>query len=74
MTTVLGSIADDFTGATDLAGLLARRKEGRQQHCSLNPEPLRDAAEWIAFHTQFSEEKLDSLASFVEEKPDEGEG
>ena len=24
MTTVLGAIADDFTGATDLAGLLAR--------------------------------------------------
>ncbi|MCJ7872545.1 four-carbon acid sugar kinase family protein [Marinovum sp. 2_MG-2023] len=24
MTTVLGCIADDFTGATDLAGLLAR--------------------------------------------------
>ena len=24
MTTILGCIADDFTGATDLAGLLAR--------------------------------------------------
>lgn len=29
------------------AGLLRRRKQGRVHHCSLNPAPLRDVAEWI---------------------------
>ncbi|HAV76218.1 MAG TPA: transcriptional regulator [Anaerolineae bacterium] len=51
------------------AGLLTRKKKGRVQYCRLNAEPLRDAAQWLAFYQQFWDAKLDALANFLEEDP-----
>ncbi len=44
MTTVLGCIADDFTGATDLAGLLARSGVNVRLRIGVPTEPPSDTA------------------------------
>lgn len=44
MTTILGCIADDFTGATDLAGLLARSGVPVSLRIGVPPEPPTDTA------------------------------
>ena len=44
MTTVLGCIADDFTGATDLAGLLARSGVRVSLRMGVPTEPVSDPA------------------------------
>ncbi len=47
------------------AGLLRRDVRGREHHCSLNPGPLRNAAEWIAFYREFWETRLDALEDML---------
>src|SRR5713226_2126850 len=49
------------------AGLLAREKNGRVHRCSLAPEPLKQAAEWIARYRAFWEKQLDALADYLHE-------
>jgi len=49
------------------AGLLTRKKRGRVQYCRLNAAPMREATEWLAFYQKFWDDKLDSLANFLEE-------
>ena len=44
MTTLLGCIADDFTGATDLAGLLARSGARVSLRIGVPSEPPKDTA------------------------------
>ena len=48
------------------AGLLTRKKQGRVQYCRLNAAPMRDATNWLAFYQKFWDEKLDSLADYLE--------
>ena len=43
------------------AGLLERTKEGRVVRCTLQPEPMKEAASWIAQYEKFWTDKLDSL-------------
>ncbi len=47
------------------AGLLERTKEGRVVRCTLQPEPMKEAASWIAHYEKFWTDKLDSLARFL---------
>jgi DNA-binding transcriptional ArsR family regulator len=47
------------------AGLLERTKEGRVVRCTLQPEPMKEAASWIAQYEKFWTEKLDSLARYL---------
>jgi len=51
------------------AGLLARRREGREHHCRVLPAPMRTASEWIARYEKFWEGRLDALARYLEETP-----
>jgi DNA-binding transcriptional ArsR family regulator len=53
------------------AGLVSRNIEGRVHHCTIEPEPLRDASEWIDTYRQFWDETLESLAHYVEGLHDE---
>ena len=56
------------------AGLLVQEKEkdGRVRRCKLEARPMKEAVDWIAQYQQFWEDKLDSLASFLEDlKPGE---
>jgi len=47
------------------AGLVARTKEGRVVHCTLETEPLQEAAAWLARYHKFWTEQLDSLARYL---------
>lgn len=43
------------------AGLVEKRREGRQQLCALRPAPLREAYDWIEGYRQFWGDALDRL-------------
>lgn len=62
-------------GVLESAGLLTKKKEGRVMWCRLEPDPLKDAAAWIAHYQRFWEEKLDALAAYFDgvkrKQPDE---
>ena len=47
------------------AGLIRRDIRGREHHCSLEPRPLRTAAEWIEYHQRFWETRLDALEELL---------
>lgn len=54
------------------AGLLVQEKDGRVRRCKLEARPMKEAVDWIAQYQQFWEDKLDSLAIFLEDlKPGE---
>ena len=48
------------------AGLIARRKVGRMQLCSLNAEPLAEAEQWLRQWEKFWTVRLDRLQALVE--------
>ena len=48
------------------AGLVARRKVGRMQLCSLNAEPLAEAEQWLRQWEKFWTVRLDRLQVLVE--------
>ena len=49
------------------AGLLSREKTGRVHRCSLDADPLKEAADWIIRYRRFWESKLDALAHYLDE-------
>jgi DNA-binding transcriptional ArsR family regulator len=51
------------------AGLIDRRKVGRERLCRLRPAALRGAADWLDFYRRFWDERLDRLARLVETPP-----
>jgi DNA-binding transcriptional ArsR family regulator len=51
------------------AGLIHRERRGRHQVCSLNPQAMRYAADWLETHQRFWAERLDSLDAFLKENP-----
>lgn len=55
------------------AGLLRRRIDGRVHYCSLSPQALEDASDWMAFYQQFWKRRLDSLAQWLARDDAEGE-
>lgn len=48
------------------AGLVKQTRDGRVRRCRLDPTPLRDADQWLAFYRQFWTQQLDKLAAYVE--------
>ena len=50
------------------AGLLTRRKRGREHHCRLSPVALHAAADWLAYYRRFWEQRLDDLADYLGEE------
>ena len=51
------------------AGLVTQRRVGRQRFYRLNPEPLKQVSDWVAYYEQFWREKLDVLGKYMEEAP-----
>lgn len=43
------------------AGLIERRITGRQHHCTLATDAMKTAEDWINFHREFWEGRLDAL-------------
>lgn len=58
-------------GVLERAGLVTREARGRERVCRLNPAALRDAQDWLEFHTRFWTERLDALGALVETGADE---
>jgi DNA-binding transcriptional ArsR family regulator len=50
------------------AGLIKRRREGREHHLELRSAPLREIARWTLRYERFWNEKLDALEAFLEEE------
>jgi DNA-binding transcriptional ArsR family regulator len=50
------------------AGLIARRKQGREVFISFRGEPLREVAEWVGEYERFWNERLDQFAQYFKEK------
>ncbi|HKS56236.1 MAG TPA: metalloregulator ArsR/SmtB family transcription factor [Steroidobacteraceae bacterium] len=48
------------------ASLIEKRKEGREQFCSLRAEPLRQASEWMDEYRQFWEGAFDRLDAMLQ--------
>jgi DNA-binding transcriptional ArsR family regulator len=47
------------------AGLIQRHKDGRVHRCRLAPEPMKGAAEWIAYYRRFWERQFDALDQYL---------
>ena len=49
------------------AGLLVQEKDGRVRRCKLEAQPMKEAVDWIAQYQRFWEDKLESLATYLED-------
>lgn len=60
------------------SGLLSREKDGRVRRCRLDAGPMKEAWDWIAQYRRFWEQKLDSLADYLDQlqadQQSEGDG
>ena len=50
------------------AGLMRRRKVGRQHYCRLVADPLSSAAAWLATYQRFWDAKLSALDDYLSEE------
>jgi DNA-binding transcriptional ArsR family regulator len=53
-------------GVLERAGLLQRRRQGREHQMQLQAAPMQDAAQWIEHYRAFWEGSLDRLAAYLE--------
>jgi DNA-binding transcriptional ArsR family regulator len=51
------------------AGLLSRKKLGREHRCRLEEKRLKEAQAWIEQYRKFWNEKLDALELYLKENP-----
>jgi len=54
------------------AGLVSRRRVGRETRCRLRPDPLAELKRWLAFFDGYWDDKPSSLKRFVEAEEDGG--
>lgn len=53
-------------GVLEKAGLLKRRRLGREHYLKIEAAPMRRAASWIEHYRKFWEGSLDNLARYLE--------
>ncbi|MEM8809630.1 MAG: metalloregulator ArsR/SmtB family transcription factor [Cyanobacteria bacterium P01_G01_bin.38] len=54
-------------------GLVTQRRVGRQRFYQLNPEPLKQVSDWVAYYEQFWQDKLAGLGDYLEGDYPEGD-
>lgn len=54
------------------AGLVRRRRKGREHFLSADPAPLEEAWAWIEAQRRFWNPRLDKLQSLIEKEADDG--
>ncbi|OCA84961.1 ArsR/SmtB family transcription factor [Pseudobacillus wudalianchiensis] len=54
------------------AGLVSSKKLGRETRYKLQPEPLLEIKQWLAFFESYWDKKLFALKEFVESDSDKG--
>ena len=62
--------ASKHVGQLERAGLVSRRVTGRDHWIALSPEPLREAASWLALYRPFWERRLDTLEALIAQDDD----
>ena len=60
-------------GVLENAGLLVREKDGRVRRCRLDAGPMQEAVRWMETYRRFWEDKLSSLASYLNELQEQEE-
>ena len=50
------------------AQLISRETDAQWRLCSLSPEPLKDAADWLEQYRRFWEQTLDRLGDFLDQQ------
>jgi DNA-binding transcriptional ArsR family regulator len=55
------------------AGLIERRKQGREVFISFRGEPLREVAEWMNEYERFWNERLDQFERYFKDKKERTE-
>ena len=53
----------------EAAGLIRRRREGREVHCRIEVEPMKRAVSWMEEQRRFWEVRLDRLDALLKEQP-----
>ena len=48
------------------AGLIERRREGRQQIVRLKPERAEEAASWIKYYTEYWKQQFDAVEEYLQ--------
>ncbi|MEM9367995.1 MAG: metalloregulator ArsR/SmtB family transcription factor [Planctomycetota bacterium] len=56
------------------AGLIERRRSGREQIIRVKPEAARTATDWLAHYTQFWSGQFDAVESYVQQKTSRRKG
>ena len=51
----------------EAAGLLSRRKQGREHHCRLEAKRMKEAEIWLEYHRKFWNDRLDALERYLKE-------
>lgn len=59
-------LAAKHLAVLERAGLVQTTKDGRVRTCRLDPEPLREAGDWIRKYETYWEAGLDRLAAMLE--------
>src|SRR5271155_1863522 len=49
------------------AGLIVKRREGRQHFCTLKADRFKEAADWVGDYRQFWEQSFDRLEDYLRE-------
>ena len=57
----------------EAAGLVRRRVDGRKHYCTLAPEMLTGALDWIAIYRNFWDQRLNALAGLIEQNDEDDE-
>jgi DNA-binding transcriptional ArsR family regulator len=65
--------ASKHVAQLERAGLVSRRVVGRDHWIALSPEPLAQAAQWLALYRPFWERRLDALDAMMTAKGEIGD-
>jgi DNA-binding transcriptional ArsR family regulator len=60
--------AAKHVGVLERAGLVERRKAGRQQLCRLRPQPLKEVQDYLSQWERFWDVRLDALETLIHEE------
>lgn len=51
------------------AGLVQVRREGRERRYRMDPVPLKEIHDWLAYFERFWDRKLDALGNYLDSMP-----
>jgi DNA-binding transcriptional ArsR family regulator len=63
--------ASKHVSQLERAGLVRRKVRGRDHWIALRPEPLQDAAAWLALYRSYWNRRLDKLEELLRSEGDE---